>query len=128
MKEAAISVNHFKLFDPKSGKVVLFVLVLTKKTVEIFKVNKVTLWNFDLVIIAQMFVSIFFVQFKQDKLELSVNQQLLNEYRDIKVFDVNGAVYCTLIKKTDDNQIKLGVFQLAITGSSVTFELVNYNI
>ncbi len=71
------------------------------------------------------FILALFIDSPQDKLELSANQQLIHEYGDVKVFDVNGAVYCTLIMKAEDSRIKLGIFELTINGGSVHFKSVN---
>lgn len=37
----ATFLDHLKIFDPDSGEILLFVLVLTPKSLEVYKVHKV---------------------------------------------------------------------------------------
>lgn len=39
----ATFLDHLKVFDPNSGEILLFLLVLTPKSLEVYKVNKVRL-------------------------------------------------------------------------------------
>lgn len=40
LSDSAISLEHFKLFDPESGEILLFLLALTPKSLEVYKVHK----------------------------------------------------------------------------------------
>lgn len=57
-------------------------------------------------------------------MELSVNQQLINEFAGVRVFDVNGVIFCMLAKKTD-NKIRPGIFKLAFNKGQIHFESVH---
>lgn len=94
----ATFLDHLKIFDPDSGEILLFVLVLTPKSLEVYKVHK-------------------------ERLELSISQQLIHEYTSAQVFGVNGAVYCMLAKKTDD-RTRPGIFKLSIENGRLHFDLV----
>lgn len=40
LSDNATSLEHLKLFDPESGEILLFLLVLTPRSLEIYEVHK----------------------------------------------------------------------------------------